>query len=715
MATFSIVFRGEVVFLERLRPTARSFMKTVGLVQINRPLNLSRQRFKGRRATGTGVRALPAGAPDQWQLFPYSVGMLQAYAQAHVSAPDAFTFLEPLHVPLPVHEAVERLKGADVVGFSTYVWNIELSLEIARRLKEVRPATLVVFGGPQVPDRAEAFLRANPAIDVACHGEGERTFLALLERSDDRDWSELAGISHLSPDSAFHHRPQGPRLADLSQIPSPYLTGVFDSLLARDPRRKWAWIMLWETNRGCPFACTFCDWGSALASKVYQFDRERLRAELDWYAQLAGEVVFCCDANFGILPRDVDIAADAIEMKRRYGAPRMLAVQNTKNATERAYKVQKMLADAEMNAGVTISLQSTDPRVLTSIKRDNISLGSFQELQRRYTRDRIETYTDVILGLPSETFDSFANGLSQVIENGQHNRITFYNCSLLPNAEMNQPDYRAAFGLEAVRQRMTDLHGPLSAIEGECPEYLDIVIGTSAMPRSEWARAKAFWWMTDLLHFDRVLQIPFVVAHSWWGIRYRDLVDAFTSAAAARYPVVAGVHDWLLQHARSIQEGGIEFVPSEECLGLFWPADQYALIRLATTFQTDAFYDEAESILLSLANGRKPGQDLAPLREALMLNRLLLRLPFEIDDAELELTHNVWEAYLGALSGTRVPCRSGSFTHRIERTKPVWLSWEEWYEHLTFCQNRKVWYLYPVSSGEDAISSTQPSSLGIAR
>lgn len=146
-------------------PAARA-TTTVGLVQINRALNLSRQRFKGKRQGAGWVRAKPAvpDAPDQWEMFPYSVGMLQAYAQAHAANPGDFTFLEILHVPLSVDDAVARLEGADIVGFSVYVWNIELSLAIARRLKELRPAVRVVFGGPQVPDRAEAFLRDNPTI-----------------------------------------------------------------------------------------------------------------------------------------------------------------------------------------------------------------------------------------------------------------------------------------------------------------------------------------------------------------------------------------------------------------------------------------------------------------------------------------------------------------------------------------------------------------------
>ena len=80
---------------------------------------------------------------------------------------------------------------------------------------------------------------------------------------------------------------------------------------------------------------------------------------------------------------------------------------------------------------------------LEAIKRDNISLGTYMELQRRFTRDKVETYSDLILGLPGETYESFVKGVDQLIENGQHNRIQFNNLSILPNAEMGDPAYQA--------------------------------------------------------------------------------------------------------------------------------------------------------------------------------------------------------------------------------------------------------------------------------
>jgi radical SAM superfamily enzyme YgiQ (UPF0313 family) len=294
--------------------------------------------------------------------------------------------LLPIYSRIPVKQAVEQLLGADVIGFSAYVWNIRISLEVARQIKEQRPETLIVFGGPQVPDRAEEFLRANPFIDIAVHGEGEPIFLGLLENFPSSTWEGVPSISYLRADGGFVHNLRAERLKDIAVIPSPYLEKVFEPLMQANPNEKW--LILWETNRGCPFRCTFCDWGSAIAAKVSQFEMDRLIKEVDWFANNKVEFIFCCDANYGMLGRDYDITKYVVEVKSKVGYPRALSVQNTKNGTERAYKVQKLLADAGLNKGVTLSLQSVDPTTLESIKRENISTESYQELQRRFTRDR---------------------------------------------------------------------------------------------------------------------------------------------------------------------------------------------------------------------------------------------------------------------------------------------------------------------------------------
>ena len=93
--------------------------------------------------------------------FPYSIGILQAYAQRHLKSPENYHFLLPIYKREPLDECIRKMADADIVCFSTYVWNIRMSLALAQELKQRKPEVAIVFGGPQVPNRVEDFLRQN--------------------------------------------------------------------------------------------------------------------------------------------------------------------------------------------------------------------------------------------------------------------------------------------------------------------------------------------------------------------------------------------------------------------------------------------------------------------------------------------------------------------------------------------------------------------------
>ena len=213
---------------------------------------------------------------------PYTAGLLQSYVEQNLVTTRC-KFLPFIYSRIPVQTAVEQLLEADIVGFSTYVWNFKLSLEIAKQLKKNKPEVTIVFGGPQVPDhRTESFLREHTFIDIACHGEGEQAFYSIINSYHLRNWAKVPSISFIDNKNYFVKNTKADRIKNLNIIPSPYLTGVFKPLI--DQNSDVEWLALWETNRGCPFSCTFCDWGSATASKVYRFDLERLFKELDWFS-----------------------------------------------------------------------------------------------------------------------------------------------------------------------------------------------------------------------------------------------------------------------------------------------------------------------------------------------------------------------------------------------------------------------------------------------
>jgi len=485
---------------------------------------------------------------------PYSVGLLQSYISHHHPQPQSVRFLLPIFTRMNVDAAVEQLSAADVVFFSTYVWNACISSEIAKRLRQKHPRVGIVFGGPQVPDRAEEFLREHPFVDLAVHGEGEKAALDVVLAWKDKAWDRLAGVSFIDAEGKFHNKPKGERIKDINAVPSPFLTGIFDEVMKANPNQKW--IALWETNRGCPFSCTFCDWGSSTQSRVFQFGLDRLKQEADWFATKKIDFVFCCDANFGILPRDIEIAQYVADVKQSRGFPSALSVQNTKNATERAYQVQKILADNGLNKGVTIAMQSVDKTTLKNIKRDNISLASYQELQRRFTRDRVETYTDLILGLPGETYESFKTGIATVIENGQHNRIQFNNCSILPNAEMGDPEYRRKHGIEVIESDIINIHGSLADADNEIVEKQQLVVATATTPHEDWARTRAYCWMVALMHFDKVFQMPIVLARELANVPYGRILDEFGEGDFGDCPTLKEVRDFFFAKAKDIQNGG---------------------------------------------------------------------------------------------------------------------------------------------------------------
>lgn len=623
---------------------------------------------------------------------PYSVGCLEGYVRQHSLEPDRYQFRLPIYKRTPVREAVSELAGADVVGFSVYVWNARISLEIARRLKAQHPKTLIIFGGPHVPDQTESFLRENPFIDVAVNGEGEKTFLALLEALPERPWQTMPGVSFIDGNGKFVQTMKPPRIRELNDVPSPFLDGVFEPLMRANPNETW--IGLWETNRGCPFQCTYCDWGSATAAKVSKFELNRLLLEAEWFSEKRIEFIFCCDANFGMLGRDADLAQYVGELKQKNGYPRALSVQNTKNATERAYKTQKILSDAGLNKGVALSMQTLNADVLKNIKRDNISLDTYLELQRRFARDGVETFSDLIIGLPGETYDSFMEGIDLLINSGQHNRVQFNDLSILPNAEMANPEYIREHGLELVESEIINIHGSRAELDDDVAEIQQLVIATRSMPREDWRRVRAVAWMTAFLHFDKLFQIPLIVIHEMTGLRYRTMIEAFMDVDAREYPLLADIRDFFLSEAASIQQGGAEYTYSEEWLGIYWPADEHKFIDLTVRGEFERFYTEAGLLMKRLAAQQNVELPDDALDNAARLNQALVKQPFVTDDIVINLSTDVLTFWLDARQGVASQLVRKPVAVRISRAKSHYADLNDWCREVVWWGNKKGAYLY---------------------
>ena len=628
------------------------------------------------------------------EYFPYTVGCLQAYAQQRV---ENVAYLAPIYRRISVKQALEQLDGADIAAFSLYIWNERISLEIARRWKTIHPHGVVIIGGPQVPDQAEAFLRQHPFVDLVVHGEGEEPFTAFLRAYRSRDWGSVPSATWLV-DHILRETDKAPRFQELSALPSPYMLGLFNQLLD-----EWdgEWIAPMETNRGCVFRCRFCDWGSAVGTRMSRFNMQRIRGEVDWCADHRVPFIYICDSNFGIMPRDVEIAQYAADVKKARGWPQRMSVQTTKNATERAFQVNKILNDAGLQKGVTLGIQSLDPHTLEAIDRKNISLETYHELQRRFARDGIPTYTDLILALPGETYDSFTNGVAELIERGNHSNIQFNNLSILPNAEMGSPDYQERHGFEVVECDVVNHHGRVDDVE-EVVEKQQLVVATAMMPRQDWVRTRAFCYWASLLHFDKLLQIPFVVMHQLYNVGYRELIETFSELKPGKYPLLDGISRTFEAVAEAIQNGGAEYIRAPAYLNIWWPANEFIFINLVREEELGKFYTEAHALLSGLVETYGESVMELILSNALALNHQLIKRPYPQDTTALPLTYNIWELYQAGLKGEEVPLDPVGHTYRIDRAER-WASWEDWMREVVFWGNKTGAYLYSCERVEETV------------
>jgi radical SAM superfamily enzyme YgiQ (UPF0313 family) len=624
--------------------------------------------------------------------FPYSVGLLQAYFQKHSEAEKEFEFLQPIYKKIPIKDSLENLLDSDISFFSTYLWNINTSLEIAKNIKNMKPEQVIVFGGGGFSKKhPEKFLKENSFIDIACRGEGERVFTSILENYKDRNWKNIPSIDYNEKGKIITN-PQGKRIVDLKEVPSPYLEGVFDPLIQSNPEQ--IWLGLWETNRGCPFSCSYCEWGEEYHNKVSNYDLEKLSKEIDWFSENKVEFIFCCDANFGMMKRDSEIVEKFIENKKKYNYPQRLSVQNTKNSTERSYLVNKMLAESDLSKGVNLAFQSLNKKTLESIGRKNISNDVFQELQQRFNREGIPTFSDIILGLPEETYESFVEGISSLIEGGQKNRIQLINLSILPNSEMAKPEYQKKYGLKTVEAKAINNHGSLMDNE-EVYENQELVIGTNTMPSEDWVKTRTFSWMTSLLYFDKLLQIPFNILNKEYSMGHRTLTEGFFKQDDKNAPIISNIYSLFENKAREIQEGGSEFCQSKEHLGIWWPVDELAFINLVSENKLNGFYKESQDILEDLLNQKNISYDTNVLKESLSLNKNLIKTPFKNSDLKVKTTHNILEVYEADLTGKMINLEDKSSTYHIDRTNEKWGSWDDWCKEVVWYQNKKGAYLYP--------------------
>jgi len=418
--------------------------------------------------------------------------MLVSYIKSKENLNKQFQFNKVFVFREKVEEYLSRCKNSDIFLCSCYVWNWEITTHLAEQVKKLNPNCLIIFGGPQVPENTKGFFEKYPFVDILVHGEGEQILENIFNSYlNDKDYSKIKGISTKD----FTTEPN-PRIDDLDTIPSPYLTNVVWDLVEKVNNVNW--ICSWETNRGCPYQCTFCDWGSATFTKLRKFSDERLFKEIEWFGENKIVFIDCCDANFGIYQeRDFRLAQKLKEMTLKTKHLDKMAVSWAKNSSQKIIPIAKELQDANILGAVTLAVQSLDQETLKIIKRANIKFDKFSDLTTDFRKNEIPTYSEVIRGLPGETLESFKIGL-EILLNTSIGSVNIYHDMVLPNAPMNEPSYIKQHNIQKIRSPVILQH--TSIHKRGIQEYEYIVISTNTFSLDDLKEMHLYSWAFLTLH-----------------------------------------------------------------------------------------------------------------------------------------------------------------------------------------------------------------------
>ncbi len=291
---------------------------------------------------------------DNTIYLPLVSGLLQSYAKTIPAVQQNYYFMPFIFIRDDPDNIIKNYKNPAVAVFSVSMWNINLSLEVARMVKKKFPRCLIVFGGPSAPFNAESFFRLYPFIDLTARGGGEHAFVDILLRFlESKNFENILGISYSNhkAEVCIRNKEERQLPKNLDIYPSPYLEEAYEYLFEKDINFQ----AIIETNRGCPYRCSYCFWGQGGLSKLFRFfSLERIKRIIEWCGQHKIKYVFCADSNFGIFKRDLEIAHYFAEAKCNFGFPEKFRACCAKNAEDTVYEIGKLLHKYEMQKGVTL-------------------------------------------------------------------------------------------------------------------------------------------------------------------------------------------------------------------------------------------------------------------------------------------------------------------------------------------------------------------------
>ena len=508
---------------------------------------------------------------------PYAWSLFKTYQECHYENDLDVEWLDPIY--LEEQTPVE----CDIFLISCYVWNWHKNLEFAKRAKELNPNCIVIAGGPQVPYKDPDVWNLYENVDVICFQEGERAICEYLyciqnDLDPDIDGILLRGSPNQKPVWA-------PKLK-LDEIVSPWKhcfddLSRFSNVIHSQGKRV---VVALETNRGCPYKCSFCDWGMDTNSKIRLFGEDIVKESIRYIIDLKPSTVYIVDANFGSLQHDLDYIKMMVEGKQTVGHPQMVTFAGAKNNKKTVNSSYKLLYDNQMITMAQIGFQHTDPEVLANIDRDNIKDEKFMEEMQESFNSGIPVVGFLILGNPGDTVYKWKKTWSDLFSMGFNEDVKVSDFFILPNAPAAQPEYMERFKIKTHIRSVADQVYNRNLIDAE------LVVETYSFDKNDYAEMQLYSAFIQGTHILNITKFPAMMLHHNKGISYLEFYDRIMEFKSIQ-PILDKLRKQIQVYLTN--EKSNKFIESDGELSLY---EDFVYIECLKNI--DQIYSELKQLLL---------------------------------------------------------------------------------------------------------------------
>jgi radical SAM superfamily enzyme YgiQ (UPF0313 family) len=345
----------------------------------------------------------------------------------------------------------------DVLCVSLYVWNFQHCMTVLKNIKALynRPLKILV-GGPSCDANKDNWEELYPFVDHFVVGQGEKAWANLA--------LDFLGVKVLdsSTPNIVHMLKKG-ELPPAKQYEYEFIRGIHYSpfiecedliheIQAEYKDEDLAWP--YETQRGCPYHCSFCDWNGGQSNKTQKRKEISFIDEIDFMAKNNMCNIHISDANFGMWDVDVEIMKRMIYHNQNSGTDfNFISFNLSKIINDNYRQIMRMIIEYDFhNAWVKLSVQDVHDHVLKAINRPGnwkeakeVGLEMYKEFSVKKNFRKI--FVELILGLPGQTIESYINNLDELYSNGFIPRT--YPFLLLRNAPATyDQEYRAEWEIK---------------------------------------------------------------------------------------------------------------------------------------------------------------------------------------------------------------------------------------------------------------------------